>query len=150
MALVSRKSGGGRKPSVVPNPFIIIDEYGEPFNDLWCTEDKLDIYIEDILVGVVRCLSVCGGNVEGATVTNQNDLAWTKLLRIYRNVESLDAKSIQNYLRCSRTTSNRYLKAIKLANPFLKRYMDNKVKGEILQYIDVTPKQIQLGYLRIL
>ena len=135
-----RKAGGGRKPVVLPNPFVIHDVWGDEDNILWGTEDELDIRIEDILVGCVRSLNVTTNSSRGA-------VDWTKLLRVYRNVWQLESKSIQDYLMCSERTATRYMQAIKLANPFLIRYMAGDIGSDVYGYITVTPKQVENGYL---
>ncbi len=139
----TRSTGGGRKPIVIPNPFVVLDELGNEDNVLWGTEDELDQCIEDILIGCVRAFTA---EVEGAT----NFVDWNKLLRIYRNVWELTALSIQNYLHCSRATSNKYIKVIKFTNTFIKRYIDGKSGGNTKGYIDIHKRQIKSGYLRIL
>lgn len=149
MPLVSRKSGGGRKPVSIPNPFVIKDDWGDDFNVLWCTEDELDQRIEDILIGCIRSFS-SEVNVEGAKTGRKEVVDWQKLLRVYRNVWQLNQKDIQNYLQCSKTTSNTYCKVIKLCNPFIQRYMDGKSGSNIISYIDVHKRQVKSGYLRIL
>lgn len=142
MALTSkRKAGGGRKPVVLPNPFVTQDEWGDEFNVLWDTEDELDIRIEDILVGCVRSF-----NADKPTA-RQEFVNWYKLLRVYRNVWQLDSKSIADYLRCSVAQAKRYMQVVKLANPFLERYMAGKSGSNVRGYIHVTPEQVSAGYL---
>lgn len=137
------KRGGGRKPVILDNPFVEYDEWGDPHNTLWFTEDELDIRIEDILVGCIRAFNA------GSTA-KQEYVNWQKLLRIYRNVTELTRQNIQNYLMCSETTAKRYVQVIKLCNPFLIRLRSAKISCSIRGYIDLTHGQVESGYLTIL
>ena len=135
----SRASGGGRKPTQIPNPFVYTDDFGEEINVLWDNE-RLDIRIEDILVGITRCF-----NAEKPA--SQEYVNWQKLIRIYRNVNSLTVTSIQNYLQCSTRTAQRYVRVIKLCNVFLEKHLKSPCT-DIRGYIDIT--KAQLGYLDVI
>ncbi|QDP58686.1 MAG: hypothetical protein Tp125SUR00d2C35697761_21 [Prokaryotic dsDNA virus sp.] len=136
--VATRRSGGGRKPTVHPNPFVIYDEWGDPENILWDTEDVLDIRIEDILVGCVRAFN--------AGSKRQNYINWYKLLRTYRNVWELSATNIKAYLCCSDSQAHRYMQVIKLANPFIDRYMEGRSGSSVRGYVDLTFGQVRAGY----
>jgi len=117
----------GRKPIVVQNPFVVDGE-----NILWCTEDDIDIRIEDCLVGIIRTFS-----------DGQAFVSWQKLLRVYRNVDVLTRQNIQNYLMCSESQAKRYIQVIKSCNLFIQRYVDGKSGGTARGYVHIQRKQIQ-------
>lgn len=142
--VAKRKTGGGRKPVVIPNPFIVYDEWGDPDNILWGTEDELDIRIEDILVGCIRAF-----NADNPT-KRQDLINWQKLLRVYRNCGELTRQNIQTYLRCSESQAKRYVKVIKFTNMFIERYMKTNFNGKLRSYQHVTPEQVKAGYLTLL
>lgn len=135
--------GRGRKPTVLQNPFIIHNVWGDEENVLWLTEDVLDIRIEDILVGCSRALSA-------KTTAKQETINWQKLLRVYRNVPELTRESVEIYLQCSTTQAKRYMQAIKLANPFIEKYMRGEIGTDVIGYVDITTSQVYKGYLRML
>ena len=145
MVAKRRAKGGGRKPKVIPNPFVVYDEWGDPSNTLWDTEDELDIRIEDILVGCIRAF-----NAEKPTSVKQEYVNWQKLVRVYRNCNELTRQSIQDYLMCSESQAKRYVRVIKLANPFIERFMQGKSGSNIRGYVDVSLSQVKAGYLTIL
>ena len=117
----------GRKAVIINNPFVVDDE-----NILWCTEDDIDIRIEDCLVGIIRTFG-----------HGQAFVSWQKLLRVYRNVDVLTRQNIQQYLRCSESQAKRYVQVIKACNPFIQRYVDGKSGGTAIGYIHIQRKQIQ-------
>lgn len=143
--VAKRRAGGGRKPKVIPNPFVVYDEWGDPENTLWDTEDELDIRIEDILLGCVRAF-----NAEKPTSVKQDYVNWQKLVRVYRNCNELTRQNIQDYLMCSESQAKRYVRVIKLANPLIGRFMQGKSGSNIRGYVDVTLSQVKAGYLTIL
>lgn len=138
--VATRRSGGGRKPTVLPNPFVLQDDWGDPYNVLWETEFEVDIRIEDILVGCVRAFN------EDHKNKKQSIVNWMKLLRVYRNVWELSTKYIATYLRCSESHAAKYMQVIKLTNPFLYKYMKGESGTNICGYIDLPLKQVKSGY----
>ena len=144
MALVSNRSGvGGRKPVELVNPFVVKDEWDDEENLLWNTEYKLDIRIEDILVGCSRAISA-------ESTIRKESVDWQKIVRIYRMVHRLSAEEVQEYLRCSESQAHRYMRVIKLANPFIQRLLEGKSGTEITGYVDFTTSQVKAGFLDIL
>lgn len=142
MALVKNRKGiGGRKPVVIPNPFIVYDVWGDETNILWGTEDELDIRIEDMLVGCVRAF-----RVDKQKGMIQEYIDWHKLLRLYRESESFTRQGIQDYLMCSQSQAKRYIRIIKFTNLFVVRFMANKGGSKIRAYVDVTVNQVNDGY----
>lgn len=133
----------GRKPVILENPFVVYNVWGDEENILWLTEDELDIRIEDILVGCIRALTA-------ETTSTRSAISWQKLLRVYRNVQQLSRQDIETYLQCSKSQAKRYVQAIKLANPFIKRYMDGKIGSNVVGYPHVTIGQVNKGYLKLL
>lgn len=138
--VANRRSGGGRKPTILPNPFVLQDDWGDPYNILWETEFEVDIRIEDIIVGCVRAFN------EDHKNKTQSIVNWMKLLRVYRNVWELSTKYIASYLRCSESHAAKYMQVIKLANPFLYKYMRGESGTNIRGYIDLPLKQVLSGY----
>lgn len=144
MALVSNRSGvGGRKPVELANPFIVIDSWGDEENLLWNTEYRLDIRIEDILVG-------CSRTVSADSLTRKESVDWQKVVRIYRMVRILSTDTIQKYLHCSESQAHRYMKVIKLANPFVQRLLQGKSGTEVTGYVNFSTSQVKAGFLDIL
>lgn len=143
--VAKRQAGGGRKPKVIPNPFVIQDIWGDPINILWDMEHELDIRIEDTLIGCVRAF-----HAERPPSAKQEFVNWQKLLRVYRNCDTLTRKSIQDYLMCSESQAKRYIQVIKLVNPFIERCIKGMSGSKVKGYTDVTPNQVKAGYLTIL
>ena len=140
---INRKGIGGRKPVILHNPFIVKDLWGDSENILWDTEYELDIRIEDTLVGCVRIFSA---DLKGKKAL----VNWQKLLRCYRNVHELSAKSIQDYLRCSKATASRYMQVIKFTNPFVERVLQGISGTDIVCYQLVTLNHVIDGYFNLL
>tara|TARA_R110000822_G_scaffold46604_2_gene123966 strand:+ start:3171 stop:3614 length:444 start_codon:yes stop_codon:yes gene_type:complete len=146
MALLANRKGiGGRKPTVLTNPFIVTDEWGDLSNILWEMEDELDIRIEDTLIGCVSAF-----NADKPPSVNQQFVNWYKLVKVYCNCDILTRQSIQDYLMCSESQAKRYVRVIKLANPFILRIMQGKSGSNVKGYVHVSLNQVKAGYLTII
>ena len=137
----NRKGIGGRKAVILPNPFVVTNEWDEEENILWDTEQNLDIRIEDTLVGCVRAW-------DAESTKRQATVNWQKLLRCYRNCNVLSRPVIESYLRCSKAQATRYMQLIKFTNPFIERVLNQHC--EVRGYIHVTSNQMYNNYLEII
>ena len=140
--VTKRKAGGGRKPMVMPNPFVVYDHWGEEENILWENEDELETRVEEILIGCIRSF-----NAHKPWSVRQEYVSWSRLFKVYRNCNTLTRQKIQNQLQCSESQAKRYVRVIKLANPFLERLVKGDNRSNIKGYIDMTPDQVEAGYL---
>jgi len=132
-----RKPGGGRKPVTVINPFLIFDE-GTVINELDAKEDS-DLTIEDIILGCIRSFNA--DNTRVRDVVN-----YSKVLNIYRSLEIITRPIVQEFLDCSKSQAEMYIRVIKLCNVFLVR----RNKATITGYIDLTQDQVEAGQLLLL
>ncbi len=131
----------GRTPTTLVNPFVIKDQWGDEYNMLEDTEHKLNIQIEDILIGVTRSF-----HADKDPNHRQDFINWHKMLRTYRNCTVLTRPSIQQYLRCSESQAKRYVRVMKLANIFLLKLTHDKDKRQIAGYVHLTQNQVRAGY----
>lgn len=112
MALVkSRKGIGGRKPTFIPNPFVI--EEGNVLFD----EEYIDQNIDDIITGCVR-------NDAANRDDPKNRVSAHRVLSVYRNVSEISRQSVEDHLRCSRKQAEVYIQVIKDCNFWISRHID--------------------------
>lgn len=143
--MTTRKGIGGRQPTIIPNPFVFVNEWGDTENTL-CVIDRNDIRVEDILVGCVRSFNA-------HLTVRQDYVNWYKLYKVYKNCNEITRPLIQTYLTCSESQAKRFIQVIKLANPFLKRLVEGASGSNIVGYPEMNiyakPKErLTLNHLK--
>lgn len=128
---------GGRPAVVIENQFVT-EEDGYVDNELM-TNDQLTIALEDILVGCCRALKEEAGS-------KQELVSWSRLVYIYKFVDVITRQSVQEHLGCSEAQAKRYIQAIKLANPFIKRHKLLN-RSPYRGYIELTSDQVEAGFM---
>lgn len=123
---MSRKGIGGRRPTLILNPFVVTNEWEDEDNILWNME-RVDIRIEDIIVGCVRSFNA-------HKTTRQEIVNWYKVYKIYHNCNVISRQTVQSYLKTSESQAKRYIQVIKLANPFLKRLVEGASGTDVIGY----------------
>jgi hypothetical protein len=130
VSVKKRRSGGGRKPVVIANPFVIWDKDEEDNNivveNVLRDALSIDIRIEDLVVGCVRCFNA-GDN---SSVNDQEYVNWNKVIRVYKGIDVITRERIENYLNCSKRQSERYVQVIKFCNKFITRWQKQNTLGK--------------------
>jgi hypothetical protein len=104
----------GRPPAKHSNPLHVFNVWDETdFND-----DDDVLWLDNILAGTIGCM------MNDVKSSHKGDvISATKLLRLYKNMDSFMTDGIMRQLGCSKMHAGRYMMAIKLSNPFVSAYI---------------------------
>ena len=122
-----------RAQTVIPNPFVITNEWDDVINILQII-DRYDIRVEDTLIGCARAFKAEVQQKEGRI---QEYVSWSKLYKMYSNMNEITRPKVQEYLGCSESTAKRYIQVAKLATPFLTKLVEGKDGINIVGYPDI-------------
>jgi hypothetical protein len=120
------------KPNLV-NPFVTseYDEdlegmmyYNSLLTDYVGEEMKVNINVEDILVGCIRSFKA---HLPG----RQEYINHVLLLRCYLYLDVFTQDTIQEMVNGSKKTAEKYVRAIKLCNPFLLKFIEDWESGKV-------------------
>lgn len=121
-----------RKAESIDNP-LFVDGVNELIN-----EDMIPLCLEDTLTGCIRAF---GNN------PRQTFVALSKLIILYKHLDTFDSESVAGKLRCSKAQANRYMQVIRFSVPFVARWLSTaaRVRG----YTEITAEQVLCGMLPI-
>lgn len=134
----------GRKPKIIPNPFLVLDDEGVVLGNL--LEDMssvdLDNRIEDILIGAV-------GTFKAHTDDRNEYVNWKSMFYAYQQLHEVTRQNVQDLLGISIAQAKRYAQVMNLASKLINNhYIENRTSNR--GYVHLTQSQLNNGYMELL